>query len=126
MATNFYPRTDMEILGGNLQEIFDLSFKLENGAKVEDTFRGGGISFGPVKADGSFQVKAPAKAEERDYWDLVASKKITQLVFKHPSGRRMVFDCGMGSIDLKSGIDGATEQTVNWVGRLADKGTGTG
>jgi hypothetical protein len=117
-----FPRADLEVGGGKVQVVTNLSFKAENGAQTEVTFRGSGTSFGAVKGDGSFDYKVaaniPNSAPERRVIRAVLKKELKQLVFKMPGGDRIIYDGAYGSVDIKSAVEGAVEGTVNFVGTV--------
>lgn len=116
-----YPRADMELEGGVLATIFDLSISEKNGAKVENTFRqsGAGISFGPVNYECTFKLKMPTDPAERDWIGYVRNLKITQIVLKFPDGTQDTVDGAFSDRDGQQGLEGAMEQTMKFVGVAA-------
>lgn len=121
MATSYnYPRADAEVGGGKTKAINKLSFKVDNGAQFEATFGGGGVSFGPIKCDGSFDLKIPgnlsSNAPERKWLRNVFNKESVSATFKIPSFGRVVFTGAFSSMDINSAVEGAVEGNINFVG----------
>lgn len=120
MAEYTFSRADVEVGGGKTKLMTKLSFKVDNGAQFEATFGGGGISFGPVKCDGSFDLKIaadiPSNAPERKWLRNVFNKEKVSAVFKVPSFGRVVFTGAFSSMDINSAVEGAVEGSMNFVG----------
>ena len=57
----FYARSAIEMGGGDLITIVNVTLNIKNGATAETTMRsaGSGFSFGSVTLDGSFDIKNP-------------------------------------------------------------------
>lgn len=119
-----YARAAVELDGGDLMTVFDVTCKESNGAKVEHTFRtsGAGMSFGNVEMEVTFKVKLPTTPAERDWRGKVRSKLITQLTMKYPDGSKDVIDGAFSDRDGQQGLEGAFEQTMTFKGTAADTG----
>jgi len=113
-----YPRAAVEIGGGDLYSIFDVSVKESNGAKVEHTFRtsGAGISFGNVEMDITFKVKKASTTSERDWRGKVRGKLIDQITIKYPDGSKDVVDGAFAERDGTQALEGAYEESLRFVG----------
>lgn len=120
MANFKFPRCDAEVGGGKTKMITKMSIKVDNSATFEATFGGGGMSYGPVKCDGSFDLKIasnmPANAPERNWLRMVFNKEDAQAVFKLPTGDRIAFQGAFSSMDINSAVEGAVEGSVSFVG----------
>lgn len=117
-----YTKMAIEMQGGELYSIFDITVNEKNGAAVEQTLRkqGNGVSFGPVSGTVTFQIKEASSAAERDFRGMLRRKESVQLVVKRPSGEREVWEGAISEADSKSGLEGATESTITIVGTIAD------
>jgi hypothetical protein len=113
-----YARAAVEMDGGDLYSIFEVSVKEGNGGKVEHTFRksGAGMSFGNVEIDMTFKVKKATTKSERDWRGLVRNRTITQLTVKYPDGSKDVVDGAFTDRDGQQGLEGAYEETLNFKG----------
>ena len=121
MARN-YPHAAVEMQGGELYTIEDVSVDEENGATAETTMRraGAGISFGPVKCSVSFTVKNPSTPAERNWRAMVRARLITQLVIKYPDGTADVIDGAFSKRSFKDQEAGASKTTMDFVGFADD------
>ena len=120
MANLKFTRADAEVNGGKAKLITDLNVDVDNGAKWEPTFGGGGNSFGATQCSGSFNYKlaanAPTNAPERRWPGYVFDKVEVPIVFKLPGGDRIVFSGAFSKVGIKSAVDGATDGSVDFVG----------
>lgn len=117
-----YPKADLEIDGTNLYSLFDLNVKEVNGAKPESTFRkkGAGVSFGESNATITFKIKRPATPAEKNWRAMIRKRKIKQIVIKLPDGTRDVYNGAFSDRDMQSGLEGAVEETLTFVGHAED------
>ncbi len=122
MAQN-YPKADLEIDGTNLYTIYDINVKETNGAKPESTFRakGAGVSFGESNSTITFKIKLPRTPAERNWRQMVRRRQIKSITIRNPDGSRDVYSGAFSERDMQSGLEGATEQTMTFVGHAEDE-----
>ena len=120
MANLQFTRADAEVNGAKAKLITDFSVDIDNGAKWEPTFGGGGNSFGALQCSGSFSYKlaanAPTNAPERNWPGYVFNKTPISAVFKLPGGNRIVFAGAFSKFGGKSAVEGATDGSIDFVG----------
>ena len=118
----FYPRSSIEMEGGDLINIVNVALNIRNGGTVETTMHsaGSGFSAGPVTVEGSFEIKNPT-VSERDYIGKVVRKEITDITFKHPDGSRLPLTIMPNEAGVKDQDTGASTTSWGFVGFLKSK-----
>lgn len=116
-----YPRLSIEYKGGDLIRVHQVSYEELNQGQVEQTFRraGAGMSHGPGSYKINFKHKLSEKPVERDFRSAVRNREIDQLVVVFPDGTRDVVDGGFNTRSGESGLEGAVEESMEYVGVVA-------
>lgn len=108
---------------GDLVQVTDFSWTLDNGAKQIHTLRksGAGVAFGPEEGGCSFNFPIGENGFERDYVRDIQQRRVKQLRIKSPGGAIFVYNGAYKNLKCDASLDDATKGSVEFVGKLEEQ-----
>ena len=122
MATNElknYPRGQIAIGNGDLQQATLARFNYTNNGKLKHTLRKSpsGFVLGTTECTGSFDLEIDEDGPERQAFDRITDGVVTNFRFKMPLVTKTIEGI-MTSVDVEEPLDDAVRFSVSFIGKL--------
>lgn len=119
MSTIFLSRANIDIAGGELATVHEVTIKVMNGAKLNKMHGVVGISFGVLEAPITFKCYVGTKGPERDFVGKCQAKTIEVFVFKAPDGTAYSVEGTVSEVSITSQTEDATGYDISIIGTPA-------
>ena len=116
-----YPRGQIAIGNGDLQQAVLARFTFTNNAKLKHTLRKtpSGFVLGTREATGSFDLEIDEDGPEREVFEAIRGGEIKNFRYKMPTITKTIEGIFV-SVDVEEPLDDAVKFTVNWIGKLKE------
>lgn len=114
-----YPRGQIAIGNGDLQQATLARFSFTNNGKLKHTLRKSpsGVVLGTRECTGSFELEIDEDGPEREVFDAIGEGTIQNFRFKMPTLTKTIEGI-FTSVDVEEPLDDAVRFTVNFIGKL--------
>jgi hypothetical protein len=117
-----YPKGQIAVNGGNLQDAFDIQVKFDDGETDVHTLRNGGMAAGSTggkrKCEITFKSAIGQEGFERDYMGNHSKRKVVNVRVKVP-GKTISVTGRFRQPSISSNLDGFIEFTVTIGGKYS-------
>lgn len=119
MGTKRYPRGRIATGAGDLIDVTNIKVDTTNNAKQVHTIiqKGAGVTLGVEETTVSFDSVVSEDGQERDYYALVKSGRITQLRIKLP-GETITVEGSYKSRGFELPLDDSIKLSLEFIGHL--------
>lgn len=119
MGEKVYPRGRIATGSGDLIDVTNVKVTTTNNAKQVHTIvqKGAGITRGVEETNVSFDSVVGEDGQERDYYTLVKTGRITQLRIKIP-GETMTVEGAYKTRDFELPLDDSIKLSMEFIGHL--------
>lgn len=119
MGDKVYPRGRIAAGSGDLIDVTNIKITTTNNAKQVHTIiqKGAGITQGVEETTVNFDFVISEDGQERDYYALVKTGRISQLRLKIP-GETLTVEGSYKTRDIEMPLDDAIKGTMEFVGHL--------
>jgi hypothetical protein len=121
MSGLIYPRGRIALGNGDLIDVTNVKVNTTNNSKQVHTIAqpGAGITKGVEETTVSYESVVSENGQERDYFQLIKTGKITQLRIKVP-GETITVEGAYKSRDLELPLDDSIKLSMEFVGHMVD------
>lgn len=116
-----YPRGQLAIGNGTLQQATLARFSYTNNGKLKHTLRNSpsGFVLGTRECSGSFDLEIHEDGPEREVFDAIQNGELKNFRFKMPTITKTIEGIYV-SVDVEAPLDDAVKFTVNFIGKLKE------